>query len=83
MSNVVMTSDNNDYAMKLDNMVSKTISDWWNNLSKEDILEYLAHQPDVTADKLRDMLANEQCVLNVGVAFDVGNSNATVDFHTA
>ena len=82
MANIELMETGDTYAAKLDAQISKIITEWWNGLSKNEILSYLASQEQVTADKLRAMLSNEQCVINLGVAFSVSESNAGVDFHT-
>lgn len=82
MSNLKMTETGDNYAPKLDAVLSKAVSEYWNNLSKEEILTYLLHQPTVTADSLRKMLSNEQAVINIGVSFNLCESKAVTDFHT-
>ena len=54
---------------KLNEQLRGAMSNWWNNMSKEEILEYLASQEQVTADYLRTMLANEGIVIQLGTAF--------------
>lgn len=82
MANIELMESGDTYATKLDACLSKVVTEWWNGLSKNEILSYLASQEQVTADKLRQMLSNESCVINLGVAFSVAEGNAGVDFHT-
>jgi hypothetical protein len=81
MSNVI--KDGEAYAPKMDNSLTKAISDWWEGLTKDELLTYLAQQPTVTADSLRQMLSNEQAILNLSVAFSLSSRSALADFHTA
>lgn len=73
---------NGGYAQKMNAVASKAFSEWWNSLTKEEILEYLLEQPTVTADNLRGMLANEQGMLAFDIQFSVASLEATTDFHT-
>ena len=76
------TNTNLTYAQKLDEQISESIKAWWTGLSKEEILEYLAGQPSVTADTLRDMISNMNSVLAFDVRFSSNALEAAVDFHT-
>lgn len=75
-------SNGGGYAPKMDTAVTKAISDWWNNLSKEELLAYLAEQPQVTADNIRNMLANEDCTLAFGMTFSAATCQAVTDFYS-
>lgn len=68
------------YIPKMDNALATAINDWWINLTKEELLGYIKDQPDVTADVIRNMLANENCVLSFGVAFSAATKAAVTDF---
>lgn len=70
------------YMKKMDAGLSGAISTWWNGLSKEEILDYLRDQPQVTADSLREMLANMNCALAFGVTFSTTTKGAITDFYT-
>lgn len=75
------TTNNGDgYATQLDAELSQAVSKWWNNLSKHELLMYLDEQKSVTADQLRQMLANEATCLNLGLTFSVVNGEAVTDF---
>ena len=69
------------YAAKLDQIAAAAYKSWWEGLTKEEILDYLRDQPQVTADNIRNMLANENCVISIGMAFDVSTHEAVADFH--
>lgn len=71
------------YAPKMDNSLSDAIKNWWCSLSKNEILDYLRDQPDVTADALRNMLSNENCALAFGVQFSASTMDAVTDFYGA
>ena len=82
MAGELFQSQGASYATKLDAAASEMYAKWWQSLSKEELLAYLADQPTVTADNLRQMLSNEQATLNIGTAFSVATMNAVTDFHT-
>ena len=69
------------YGPKMDTVLSQSIRDWWKGLSKEEVLAYLAEQPDVTADVLRSMLAGMNTILAFDVRFSASANEASVDFH--
>lgn len=81
MANLGMNDNGGGYAPKMDNSLTKTIADWWNCLTKEELLTYLLNQPDITADHIRHMLANEDCTLAFGVKFSAATCDAVTDFH--
>lgn len=68
------------YVPKMDNAFTAAIKQWWDNLTKEEIISYLSDQPNITADVLRNMLANENCVLSFGVSFATATQDAVTDF---
>lgn len=71
-----------NYASKMDNIATRAIKEWWMGLTKEEILAYLAEQPSITADALRDMLSNMNCVLAFDIRFSASTNDAVTDFHT-
>lgn len=70
------------YAPKMDDVVSKAVKEWWQGLSKDEILAYLADQPTVTADTLREMMAGTDCVLAFGIRFSTSSNQADTDFRS-
>lgn len=70
------------YAPKMDNIMTKALKEWYTGLTKEELLAYLAEQPSITADVLRDMLSNMNCVLAFDVRFSASSNDAATDFHT-
>lgn len=82
MSNFNVTPDGQDYATKMDQALRDMVNDWWQKLTKEEILTYLLEQPSITADHLRNMLANEQCEMKFEVNYSINERNATANFHT-
>lgn len=83
MDNKVVMGNAADYATKMDNTLTDAVQAWWKGLSKKDLLHYISEQPDITADHIRNMLANEQCNLLFGVAFSLATLDAAADFNTA
>ena len=53
------------YQKNLDQALTQVMDEWWSNLSKSDILEFIADLEDVSADMLRDILK----VANADIAF--------------
>lgn len=68
------------YAPKMDNSLGAAVAAWWGGLTKDELLDYLRDQPDVTADVLRNMLANENCVLSFGLSFSTATQDAVTNF---
>lgn len=69
------------YAPKLDIIMSEGISQWWNGLSKNELLQYIAAQPNITADDIRRILANENTVLEFGAKFATASCDAVTNFY--
>ena len=80
-SNAIIQNNGGGYAPKMDQALTKAVSDWWNSLDKNEILDYLRDQPDVTADILRNMLANENCKLSFGISFSAATHQSVTDFY--
>lgn len=70
------------YATKMDSALTEAVKAWWEGLSKEDLLQFMQEQSDITADHIRAMLSNEQCNMIFGVAFSLATLDAAADFHT-
>lgn len=83
MANLQVTEQGSRYAEKMDQALTDTVAKWWAGLSKNELLTYLAEQPSITADDIRDMLANVNCLMKFEVNFTVMNRDATADFHTS
>lgn len=81
-NNFTVTPNGENYITKMDDYLKSVMNEWWKSLSKEEILTYLLQQPSITADHLRSMLANEQCMMMFEVKFAVANGDATANFHT-
>lgn len=82
MGAINVTPDGEGYIDKMDQSLRTMVNQWWENLTKEEILTYLLQQPSITADDLRKMLANEQCLLSFEVKYAVAKGDATANFHT-
>lgn len=68
------------YESKLDVLVTRAAQDWWNGLTKEEILKYLADQKSVTADTLRAMIGNNNAILAFDIRFAANSCEAVADF---
>ncbi len=79
----MVEAKNAGYVSKLDQSLANTMREWWEGLSKEDLLTYIAEQPQITADFIRQMLANENIVMGIGVKFHMTSKEAISDFHAA
>lgn len=71
-----------NYVSKMDNAMTKAMTDWWNNLTKDELLAYISEQPTMTADVIRAMMGNMNCVLAFDIRYSAADSNAVTDFHT-
>ena len=60
----------NDFQSKLNDFMQDSLSKWWNGMSKEDLIGFIASQPQITADYLRTMLENEGICINIGAAYN-------------
>lgn len=79
--NVLIKNNGGGYAPKMDAVLTKAVEEWWNGLTKDELLEYLREQPNVTADNLRNMLANENCKLAFGISFSAATLQSVTDFY--
>jgi hypothetical protein len=75
-------NNNEGYSPKMDMAVTRAVNDWWNSLSKEELLHYIAEQPTMTADAIRKMMGNMNCVLAFDIKYATRSSEAVADFHT-
>lgn len=82
MANLNITTDGQQYATKMDNVLRRVVAEWWDSLTKEELLTYLLEQPSITADHIRHMLSNENCMLSFGVNYSMSTRDANADFHT-
>ena len=73
---------NSEYAEKMNALATKAMQDWWNNLSKEQLLQYLADQPNLTADNIRQMLSSMNTVLAFDIKLSLNTMEAKTDFHS-
>jgi hypothetical protein len=70
------------YADKMNEIATKAFTEWWNSLSKEELLQYLADQPALTADELRKMLGAVNTTLAFDISFALKSQEAHTNFHT-
>ena len=80
MANINFQEQSASYIAKLDQASTKIYAEWWNSLTKEELLAYIADQPTITVDDLRKLFANAQTTLNVGTEFNVATQSAVTDF---
>lgn len=81
-NNFLLNTDGSGYAQKMDSAVTNAVQNWWKSLSKEELLAYIAEQPNVTADNIRDMIRNMNTVLAFDIRFSTASEDAVTDFHT-
>lgn len=72
--------DGTSYVDKLNGELTKAFKQWWESLSKEELLTYLLHQDSISADNIRDMLADENCAIQLITNFKAKEKQATADF---
>ena len=77
----MMKANNTGYQSKFDQAVETAMKEWWDGLSKEDLLTYMAEQPGIDANFIRSMLANANCVMGIGVKFSMTSKEAVSNFH--
>lgn len=68
------------YAEQLDKTLKDSVSNWWNQLSKEDLLQLIADRPQITADMIRDMFSTYNMTLGFAVQYNSTLSTATAQF---
>lgn len=68
------------YENKINEGLTNALKAWWNSLTKEEILQYLASQETVTADTLRGLMADTNTELVFGMCFNTKALNADVNF---
>lgn len=61
---------------KLNENIKRATMEWWNSMSKSELLEYLGTQEQVTADYLRTMLANEGICIQFGATYNCNETTA-------
>ena len=60
--------------------LTKGVSIWWNHLSKEELMHFIADNPYITADTLRQMVTNSNVKLMFNVQYDSVSNMSTVNF---
>lgn len=72
--------DLQDYNYLLEETLRKGLGEWFQNLSKEQLLKFLADRKDITADTIRKMMANSSMALLFGTSYDTASGDAAADF---
>lgn len=80
-ANLTNNATNENYQQRLDRQISTLIDQWWNNLSKDDLLEFLRDNKNITADMLRALFKEQNVVLYSDLAFSTRTNKAQVDFN--
>lgn len=70
----------NTFESKLNNMMKETMMNWWNNLSKQELLDYIAAQDGITADDIRGLFVNMNSSLEMGIEYNPIDNSTIVDF---
>lgn len=68
------------YSEQLDKTLRDSVSNWWQQLSKEDLLQLIADRPQITADMIRDMFSTYNLTLGFAVQYNSNLSTATAQF---
>lgn len=71
----------NTYTQKINEQLTIAFTNWWNNLTKDEILDYLRNQPTVTADSLRSLMSETNTQLVFNACFDTNDNSASIDFN--
>ena len=79
-NNNVSTSNEN-YQERLDRQVSSLLADWWNGLTKQDLLEFIRDNKSITADMLRSLFKEQGVVICSGLAYSTETNKAQIDFN--
>ena len=75
-----MENNNVQYAEKMNAGATEHLRNWWDNLTKTELLAYLADSPEVTADTLRNFFKNSGTTLTLSLSFDVASKEASATF---
>ena len=78
-----MENQNLHYSQKLDAALTRATSEWFTDLSKAELLQFMSDRPQITADVIRGMLASHHVVLGFGVQFESETKDATAQFEGA
>lgn len=68
------------FESKLNDFMTQAAANWWNNLTKQELLDYLAAQENLTADDIRTMFSTMNSNLTFDIDFSTASSRAKVDF---
>lgn len=70
----------NSFEQKMNEIMTHAYQEWWNGLTKEELLDYMAAQKDITADILRNMFSTLDINLSIDTMFSTSQAVAQVDF---
>lgn len=75
-----MENSNVQYEAKMNAGATEQLCNWWDNLTKTELLAYLADSPEVTADTLREFFKNSNTTLSISLSFDIVTKEARATF---
>ena len=64
---------------KLNKQVNDALDQWWNSMSKDELLDYIKSQPQIDADYLRTMLKNEGIQIQFGTTYNAAEKTASTE----
>ena len=69
-----------DCIRKLDESLTQQYAQWWNGLTKKELLEFIEHTPTFTAEMIREIFANTSLRLASLTSFDTKSLQIQSDF---
>jgi len=79
-NSVMSNTPETGYARRMEPIMRKAMMEYYNSLSKEELLEYMRDQPGITADIIRGMLGSVRAQLYFGVTLDTSRKVTNVSF---
>lgn len=75
-----METQKTGYVDFINEVLTKGVSAWWNQLSKEELVNFISDNPYITADTLRQMITNSNVKLMFNVKYDSVTNMSAVNF---
>ncbi len=69
-----------NYVASMNGGLTTSVNDWWEGLSKDNLLAFLQDNPEVSADMLRAMIAYANVTLTFNVTFNSTEKKSSVEF---
>lgn len=70
------------YLQKLNAALTEVQSNWWNSLSKEELLDFIRDNEHITADLLRSIFATQELVIVGKTSFNTDSAETAIDFNS-